>query len=344
VATISTSRHYGLALDNKLPGLGSTALGQVLDDAVAVGVGWIRLDLAWNNIQPNSPASYSWSSFDRVVAAANTRHLSLLPELAYTPSWAWPAGCANVKCHPADPNQFATFAAAAVARYAPQGIHSWEIWNEPNAGYYWQPAADVGQYVSLLQSAVPAIKAADPSATVISGGLAPKSTGGGDIGQLDWLPAFCSQGGIKVVDAVGYHPYSGQVPTGYNAKWNPWNQISTTSTSFRSILDSCGYPTMKVWATEYGATTIGPGPMATTDNLLLGATPKPDHVSESLQAQDATDSVFLTNGSPTIAAMFWYSNIDSQGTSRGSGYGLRHLDGTPKPSYAALQQALAQVH
>jgi hypothetical protein len=329
---------------NKLPGLSPSALGQVLDDAVAVGVGWIRLDLAWNNIQPNSPTVYNWSKFDGVVAAANARHLSLLPELAYTPSWAWPAGCANVKCHPADPNQFAAFARAAVARYAPQGIHSWELWNEPNAGYYWQPAADVTQYVELLKAAVPAIKAVDPGATVISGGLAPKSTGGGDIGQLDWVTALCSQGGVKLVDAIGFHPYSGHVPPGYNASWNAWNQISGTSTSFRSILDSCGYPTMKVWATEYGASTIGTGTMATPDNLMIGANPRPDHVSESLQAQDASDAVHLTSASSTIAALFWYTNIDSAGTSKSSGYGLRHLDGTAKPAYAAYQQAIASVH
>ena len=75
----------------------------------------------------------------------------------------------DVLCAPADPGPFAQFAGAAAARYAPLGVHDWEIWNEPN-GAFWLPAPNPAAYVAWLR-VMPAIKAADPEATVISGGL-----------------------------------------------------------------------------------------------------------------------------------------------------------------------------
>ena len=109
---------------------------------VALGVTSIRLDLAWDDIQPDSPTSYDWTNFDRIVQAANARGITLLPTLAYTPAWARPAGCSD-KCPPTDPAQFEAFVSAAVQRYAPQGIHTWEIWNEPNTSGFFQPAPDI---------------------------------------------------------------------------------------------------------------------------------------------------------------------------------------------------------
>jgi hypothetical protein len=49
-------------------------------------------------------------------------------------------------------------------------IRSWQIWNEPNLGYYWkQPFAST--YVSMLKVAHAAVKHADPGAKVVLGAL-----------------------------------------------------------------------------------------------------------------------------------------------------------------------------
>jgi hypothetical protein len=332
---------FGVSYGDRLVWMSSSVLNQTLDDAVAVGVGWIRLDLSWKDIQQYSSTQYSWTNFDRVVAAANSRHLTLLPVVAYTPGWARPAGCTTEKCQPADPKQYAGFARAAVSRYASKGIHTWELWNEENAAHYFAPTASVSAYVGLVRAAAPAIKGTDPGATVISGGLAPEPTGNGNINQLDWLTAFCNQGGTRFVDAIGFHPYSSPVPPGYVAKWNAWQQISNTPTSFQSILSSCGYPNMKVWATEYGAPTQGPGLMGTSaNNYGIGSGQKADHVSEAGQAQMATDSVHLAKSSSTMGALFWYTNTDTSGAAPLSAYGLRRLDGSAKPAWGSLKQAL----
>ncbi len=75
-----------------------------------------------------------WCRTDRIVAGARSRGLSVLGLVTYSPSWA--SGTKRLHGEPRSPDDFARFAAAAVARYAPVGLHTWEVWNEPNiAGF-----------------------------------------------------------------------------------------------------------------------------------------------------------------------------------------------------------------
>ncbi len=322
--------------------LSAEAVNHALDDALAVGVGWIRLDLPWDAIQPASPNSFDWSAFDAIVAAVNQRHMAMLPVLQYTPIWARAPGCgASDHCRPADPDRFAAFAAAAARRYAPLGVHDWEIWNEPNTSGAWKPKPDPAGYAALTRAASQAINAADASAIVISGGLAPSATVAGDLSQLDFLTGFAQAGGLSAVDAVGYHPYSYPAPPGYYADWSGWSQISDAPRNMKATLASLGFPDMKIWATEYGAPTNGPGAGATPTNYQIGH--NPDHVDEALQAQMATQSVQLAKKSPVIAALFWYTETDAGNSTsdRENFFGLRRSDGSEKPAYATLAQAIA---
>lgn len=332
----------GISYGGRLPRLSAAAVDGALDDALALGVGWVRFDFGWDAIQPVSPGAFDWSTFDAIAAAVNQRHMGLLPVLQYTPVWARAAACPTTDhCRPANPDSFAAFAAAAVRRYAPLGVHAWEIWNEPNTSGAWQPAPDPAAYAALVKTTSQAIKAADASAMVISGGLAPSATQAGDISQLDFLTGFAQAGGLSSVDAVGYHPYSYPAPPRYYADWSGWSQISATPRNMKATLKSFGFPDMKIWATEYGAPTNGPGPGATVGNYLIGE--NPDHVDEALQAQMATQSVQLAKSSPVIAALFWYTQTDSgtDASNREDFFGLRRADGSAKPAYGALAKAIA---
>jgi hypothetical protein len=331
----------GLSLGNNMNGLSQAALNQVLNDASTLGVGWLRADLAWDDVQPTSASLFDWSSFDRLVQGAAARHLEVLPMVGYTPAWARPAGCSTPKCAPAHPAQFASFARAAVRRYAPLGVHAWEIWNEPNVEGFWRPAPNPAQYVALLRVTASEIKAADPTATVISGGLAPADTERGSLSPLDFLAKFCWMGGSTVVDAIGYHPYSYPVPPHYDAPWNAWAQMSGSHPSFQSLLSSCGKPLKPIWATEYGAPTNGPGVGATRADYRLAQ--RPDHVDEQMQAMMIGESVRLAQGSPFIGALFVYTFRDKGTNTRDpeNFFGLRRFNGTAKPAYEAFRQAIA---
>ncbi|MDQ2885067.1 MAG: cellulase family glycosylhydrolase [Chloroflexota bacterium] len=337
---IASTIPIGISYGDTLFWDNASVLSQTLDDAVAVGITTIRLDLDWGNIQPASASTYNWTNFDKVVLAAQSRHLTLLPILDYTPTWARPFGCTTDKCAPTNPNAFASFAAAASSRYAPMGIHTWEIWNEPNLVNFWQPTPNVNQYVQLLSLTSKAIRAVDPQAFIISGGLGPSDNSGGNISPLNFFGQFANSGGLSLVDAIGDHTYSFPVPPAYNASWNAWQQMAGTSLNFESILVAHGVTNKKIWITEYGAPTNGPGAIATPSNYNL--TLHPDHVNEALQAQMAKDSVCLARSSSYIGALYWYSYKDL-GTDKSNTenfFGLRRFDGSAKLGWQSLQQAI----
>jgi hypothetical protein len=336
---------FGLAYGDRLSFMTPADLAATLDAAVRLGAGWIRADLGWDAVQADGAGEFRWAAFDRVVTAADARNLRVLPILAYTPPWARDVGCVSAKCAPASPAAFARFAGAAAARYAPLGLHTWEVWNEPNMTGFWRPAPDPTRYLAVLRAAAGAIRAADPAAYLVSGGLAAVPSTDGDITELDFLGRMCSLGLGGIVNAVGYHPYTFPYLPSFRAPWavgTAWNRIGLTSPSVESVLRDCGPRRLVVWLTEYGAPTFGPG-RASTD----GRRPAPgdvDHVDERLQAAIGADAVRLAASTPGIAALFWYTDRDlssAPGASTENFYGLRRADGSAKPAYAAIQHEVA---
>lgn len=331
----------GVSFSGQLSTLGPDALAAALDDTVSVGAHWVREGLSWSAVQPLPAAPPDWSGFDRVVAGARQRGLHLLVIIGSSPAWARPAGCRVPTCAPARPAQFAAFADAAVRRYAPLGVHAWEIWNEPNTTRFWHPGPDPARYAAVLGAAASAIKSADPAATVVSGGLASVPSSRQSIDARQFLAGVCAAGGLAQVDGIGVHPYSFPVPPSYDAPWNGWTQMASTTVSIRSVLAACGQAAKPLWITEYGAPTNGPGAAAAPDNYRLAL--RPDHVTEALQAEMATQAVQLAAAAPYVAALFWYTDRDSAVVPSNNQhfFGLEHHDGTLKPAWYAYRRALA---
>jgi hypothetical protein len=331
---------FGIATGDILPFLTEPQLTTRLDQIAATGVTWVRLDLSWADVQPGGPHEYDWSRFDRIVTAARARHLTLLPTLAYTPAWARPRHCTTEKCAPANSTQFAAFARAAAARYAPDGITTWEIWNEENTPGFWSPTPSAAAYGALLIKAAAAIRAVEPKAFIISGGMAATLTHSGAINPLTFLRQLCTLGANRVINAVAYHPYTYPYLASYDAPFaTAWNKIAQTKPSLVSILANHGTPRLPIWLTEYGAPTAGPG--RASDGKAASITPQTTHVTLKRQATIAANAVRTAASSPDIGALFWYSDRDLGGNATNEGsYGLRHTDGTPKPALAAFRTAV----
>jgi polysaccharide biosynthesis protein PslG len=330
----------GIAYGDVLPYLGKARLAAELNDTSYIGGSWIRMDLAWDDVEP-VPGPYSWTRIDPVVAAARSRHLSILALLAYTPAFARPRGCDNDKCGPADPAAFAAFAAAAVRRYAPMGVHDWEIWNEPNSAGFWQPAPDPARYAELVRLTAAAIRSVQPQATVVLGSMAAGKLTGIGTPAITFLRALCDAGVNRVVNAIGWHPYSyPALPDSPNVH-NPWNLISADSPSFESVLAQAGTPHLPVWITEYGAPTGGPGPPANGPRHPPGVFRA--WVTQSFQARLARVAVATAEDNPNIAALLWFTDEDLAGPAdkRINFFGLRTVSGAPKPALDALRQAIA---
>ena len=331
----------GLAYGDELPGMDEEMLASALDDAASMGA-TVRLDVSWADVQHDGPEVWDWSGLDRVVGAAAARGLGMIGVLAYTPAWARPDGCAGEKCRPASEEAFAAFAAAAAARYR-ERIGIWEIWNEQNSTAFWAPVPDVAGYARLLEASAAAVRAVDPAATVLAGGLAAVPGEGGSITAPDFLRELCALGGQRLVDGVAYHPYTYPLlpsdrPEGFATAWNA---IRDTPGGLREILAAHGAPAMPIWLTEFGAPTGGPG--TGSDGSPESIDETTTHVTEARQAEIARDSVAAAEADPGIAALVWYSGRDRR-VPVGSGedfYGLRRADGVAKPALAALREAAA---
>jgi hypothetical protein len=334
---------FGISYGETLSFMSDGKLAEALNDAVKVGVGWIRADLSWADVQPESPDLFIWDKFDRIVDQAHQRGLQVLPILNYTPVWARLAGCSTDHCAPADPSQFATFAGAAVQRYSRTGLRTWEIWNEPNSSAFWQPSADPVSYVRLLQASSATIRKADPGAFVLLGGLTNRETTGGDVSIADFL-LRPKESPLLYVDALAVHPYTFPYPASRLGPWSsPWQPAGSGLPYLRDILAKAGSPGMPIWITEYGAPTGGPGnAWDGSTNVLSSAL---DHVTEEQQAAIASDAVATAASQPIIGALFWYAYQDFSYPldTTESYYGIKRSDGSEKPSFGALTEAIKRL-
>ncbi|MFD7734725.1 cellulase family glycosylhydrolase [Kitasatospora phosalacinea] len=333
----------GIAYGDTLTWKSDKDLAAGLDDAVNTGSQWIRVDLSWNNIQPENNGRYEWHRFDRVVDAANARNLKVLATIAYTPAWARKSGCgSDPSCPPAKPEQFAAFAKAAAQRYAPKGVHTWEVWNEPNLPF-WAPKPDPAGYTKLLDVTSKALRAADSKAFLLLGGLGAVGTDPslGYVSQTEFLEAVCKLGANRMVDAISYHPYTyPYLPSAKTSFGTAMEQISSTKDNLVGVLAANGTPDLPVWLTETGAPTNGPG--TATDGKNFGS--ETTHVTEEYQAQIAADTVPAAVANPHVGAVFWFADQDTgrdkDKQRRSLFYGLRHYDGRAKPALEAWKGAV----
>jgi len=338
----SISDAFGFSVGESLLGSSSSTLNAALSDMASFGIGRLRFDIEWSHVQPNNSGQYYWGNIDALVAAATAHNIKLLAILDYTPTWAEDPACVSTvaadRCPPASSTQYAAFAQAAVNRYVPEGVTDWEIWNEPNVSGSWQPGADAAAYTALLKSAYTAIKAAQPSAFVITGGLSPAATAGSSISPIDFLTQLYADGAQGYFDAVGDHPYSYPAMPLYEQPWNAWSQMASTTPSLRSIMIANGDADKTIWLTEYGAPTDGPGVLesSATDTTFAGS---PDHVTEALQATMLAQAIGAVQQYPWAGPMFIYGYKDygTDPSTVENFFGIVRNDESTKPAYQMIE-------
>lgn len=332
-ASTSSTRalSFGVDYSDTLPWENDAQLAASLDDAVDVGAHWIRVDLAWEDYQSTSAAfAPDFSRFDRVVRAANARGLHVLATLDFPPVWARESSCAALPdCPPAEDSQFAQFAREAAERYAPMGVHTWEVWNEPNIPT-WVPKPDPAAYAALLSATARALHAADASAFVLLGGLAAQQPHPGIayIAAADFITQVAAHGGLSGVDAVSYHPYPNQQPV---AASSTIEAIDAIPDNLVAALARAGAGDLPIWVTETG-TSVPESGKSRPDSATLAR-------QQQAQAQAAEQLVQAFSAIPAVSAVFWFSDQDTP--SQNLFYGLRTAEGTRRPVFTALQQAIA---
>jgi polysaccharide biosynthesis protein PslG len=303
----------GIAAGGNLQYLSSADLARELDGYVEVGAGWVRFDFNWSGIE-RQQGVFDWVRHDAVVEAASSRGLKVLGLIAYTPSWARPAGTSN-KHAPSDLHDYARFVGQVVRRYSAAGVRHWELWNEPNHSAFWKPCPDVARYASLLRLGSAAAKGADPGAFVLAGGLSPAADNGCNVAPRTFLAGMYANGGKGSFDALAHHPYSFPADPGTTHEWSAWHQMAGATPSLRSIMAQHGDGGKSIWATEWGA--------------------KIGSVNEEAQASALTRASSLFGSYSWAGPLFVYAYRDHDS------FGLVRNDWSRRPAWYAFQSATA---
>ena len=179
-----------------------------LDLIAAAGFKVVRMDFSWSGTE-RQKGEYDWSAYDDLTGELDRRGLRAMYILDYSNALYEEAVVTEDPVthqthrdtaspqHPESVAAFARWAAAAAKHY--RGRHViWEVWNEPNIGF-WKPRPDVKQYAALCRATCKAVREADPDATVV----APASS------QMppDFLEPLFASGVLADLDAVSVHPY-----------------------------------------------------------------------------------------------------------------------------------------
>jgi hypothetical protein len=286
----------------------------------------VRFDANWASVQPVSPQAFDWVQLDQAVDSALSAGMSIDLIIDGCPSWAAvPEARGDSFAQPASSAMYAAWAAEVARRYAPRGVHVFEIWNEPNIKAFWRPRPDPSAYTADLRTAYAAIKRVDPSAFVVTGGLAPIIPGIYNYSPVNFLKAMYADGAKGYFDAVGYHPYSFPALPDTPAPMSGWSQMNDVYPSLRSTMISNGDSHKPIWITEFGAPSGGPA-----------------GVGQITQATELREAILNVKSKAWIGALYIYTWQDS-GVSRLPGqdwFGLLTAQGARKPAYGQVAKAI----
>jgi hypothetical protein len=310
-----------------------------IDHTVAMlkdsGVKWVRTSVDLSGAEYNGPGQLNTgylNSIDYAITSVRAAGINVLMEFDRAPYWASAdpgkksdaSGFQyNKYWRYSNPQDYANIAADLVNHYKGMGVHAFEVWNEPNNQSFWPSGVDAGQYAALLKAAYPAIKAADPNAAVVMGGLE-------NHGAYAYLQGMYDAGARGAYDVANFHIYPDGDPT---LCWN--GSDGRPAVNSFCLLDglhsemAANGDTAPVWVTELGWSTCAQSYC----------------VTEQAQASDVTKAYQLL-GTPSysyVQTAFAYNFRDLYWSSDSSSWdgnlGLINKDFTPKPAFAALKGA-----
>jgi len=311
-----------------------------LDLLVEAGASTVRVDVNWSSLEQNGPgvrAEWYVQKADTFFAHARARGLRVIVTFWGTPCWASSApedvkqGCAGAwwdrgveRYPPADLARFAAAAAWVAERWG-DDMAALEVWNEPNLQVFFRSPAPAADYSALLKAAYPQIKQADPDLPVLGPAMV--------MSDAPFLEELYGQGIKDHFDGVSLRPFNqGRDPRdpGVPGKYSfllgvPW---------VREVMVAHGDADKKMWFTELGWSSCGPGGTSTWC------------VTPDVQARYVADALRMVRDRWDYVQSVSVYNLRNTGTDpndRESQMGLLHRDFAPKPAFAAFREAIADL-
>ena len=289
---------------------------------------WVRVFLVWNALE-TQPGVYNVPQIKvfRDFFNALPKGTKIDADVVGTPPWA-AGGSTSIATPPTADGTYATFISHLVSVFHGR-VNAWELWNEESNTGWW--TGSIAQYADLVKAAYPAIKAADPAATVVLGANSP-----------EWLSQLYADGIKGYFDADAVHSdTSCNVTSPYIYEYN---RDTTTVNRFfflgftgvHAIMAAHGDSSKQIYMTEIGWSS-------TTAECSTGkwAGQKLAGVAENTQATYLTQAYHCL-AQPQysyIKAAMWFE-LYNNGTSTGplDNFGLLNANYTPKPAFNAFEQ------
>lgn len=281
------------------------------------GGGVLRVSLGWDELEPERDR-YDFAFWDRFVELAGELDVQLLPYVAYTPEWLSDGAPEDFwKTPPRDNAEFSQIMGLLAERYRGR-ITSWEIWNEPDNRDYWLGSAS--QYAALVAAGARAVRAADPRAKIVLGGLA---------GGVEFLRALFDEHGVSAhVDVVNLHSY-------YET-WNPerLESIAGYVGEVGEVVARHG-GRQSLWMAEVGYSNFGAAEGGPSGAFTY------EHTAP-FQAVMLVRTLALLLSEPALSLVAWYELKDARrgdaviGDDHNRHLGILHADYRPKPALGAL--------
>ncbi len=280
------------------------------------GIGIVRMDFIWDDVQPTK-TTWDFEKYDFLTDTLDRNGIKVLGLLDYNAGWAGEWNSAP------DPAAFVVYVRAVVKRYKGK-VKYWELWNEPNMSIYWVPQDGMKAYTSLLKKVYKAIKAEDPTAEVVLGGLS------GDAAGSLWQ--VYRNGGKDSFDVVNFHPFQ-----------NPHNADAMTrmKDEYRAVYNAMkknGDGEKPIWFTELGCPGMPAG--KTTADWWKGK--NPNEAEQAAWLKKVYGEPLKWKGVEKIFWAFFRDTPDHFLT--GTDYfGLVREDFSKKPAFEAYRQKAASL-
>ena len=282
------------------------------------GVGWVRLDFLWSDIEPQR-GNFDFTKYDCIVGLLRAKGIHILGILHYSTDWA--SACGKWNCPPSENKLFIKYATRVIQRYKGQ-VKYWELWNEPDSPTYWNQQDGLKSYCALLKEVYIAAKQVDPECKILNGGIA---NGASSVNHL------YDNGAKDYFDILNVHFFQNPLHPGAIKAVENYPKL------VYKIMQRNGDGNKKIWITEIGCPGVKRGISA--DNWWLGKNP-----SERKQAEWLKDVYTKLLKDPHVEKIFWAFFRDTKNHwNNGVDYfGLIRWGFSRKPSFYAYQECFRQ--
>jgi hypothetical protein len=291
-------------------------------DIRELGTHWVREFATWPDLEPGRGVFASnWEAKYEQLFAALPPGSKVILDMVGTPGWE--NGSSNPHSAPANPNDYAAFLGTLARRWAGR-VAAYEIWNEEDSSAWWSGGPDPAGYARLLRAAYPAVKAADPSAAVVLGGLV-----GND---YQFLQRVYEAGAKGSFDAVGVHTDTAcNILSPYDFLRGPDNRMITDSfLAYREVRATmlANGDDKPIWMTEMSWRTTN---ATCPEGAWAGQ--KAEGVTPGQQATFLRQGYHCLAQDPYLQVGLWFPLQDERGILSG----LVRANGAHKPSFDAMR-------